>query len=77
MLVGMLTLTLVYGISLMYVIKDKGGEVIALASRLEDANAWSQTKLNNMIYEVEEWTNAKNDLLESGSAIETSKEVKS
>lgn len=61
----------------MYVIKDMGGEVIALASRLEDANAWSQTKLNNMIYEVEEWTNAKDNLLESGSAIKTSKKVES
>jgi len=77
MWVGMLTLTLVYGISLMYVIKDMSGEVIALASRLEDTYAWSGTKLNNMTYDVEEWNNAKDNLLESGSAIETSKKVES
>ena len=59
----------------MYVIKDNDGEVIALASRFKDADAWSQTKLNNVRYEVKEWDNAKNDLLESGSAIETSKKV--
>jgi len=37
----------------MYVVKDENNQVVALCSRPEDAQAWVNSKLDNVTYVVE------------------------